>query len=137
MSRHCHHGGRSPQDHHRPAVEIDGDARRSANELLLDAHRASPLLRGKMCQCKPTQYGHRARLDESSNLAAFERAAKTRVAARGDQCEVKAMAESRTDPETSDRNNCPSAVSVNRASDPDATSPRSLAARMSRWVAPA
>src|SRR6202043_1515090 len=26
------------------------------------------------------------RLDESSNLAAFERAAKTRVAARGDQC---------------------------------------------------
>ena len=26
------------------------------------------------------------RLDESDNLAAFERAAKTRVAARGDQC---------------------------------------------------
>ena len=47
------------------------------------------------------------------------------------------MAESRTDPGKSDRNDCPSAVRVNRASGPDATTPRSLAARMSRWVAPA
>jgi SAM-dependent methyltransferase len=46
-------------------------------------------------------------------------------------------AQVRTEPGTSDRNDCPSAVSVNRASDPNATSPRSLAARMSRRVAPA
>ena len=91
MSRDRRHAGRSPQDQHRPAVEIDEDARRSANELLLDA--STPIEQARCCkeECASanrhdTGPAPPRRLDESSNLAAFERAAKTGVAARGDQC---------------------------------------------------